>query len=118
MPDTPRVSSIMMDCADMEAMVEFWGALLDLEVAARYPDFVFMSKVNGDGPNLGFQAVPEAKTGKNRVHLDLGSANREAVVERIIELGGKRLADHEIEGFHWTTCADTEGNEFDVADAD
>ena len=118
MAGTPKVTAIMMDCNDMDAMVGFWGALLDLEEAARYPDFIFMSKVNGDGPNLGFQSVPEAKTIKNRVHLDLASPDREAVVARILELGGKHLADHEIEGFHWTTVADVEGNEFDVADAE
>lgn len=118
MAETPRVTSVMVDCADPEAMIAFWGALLDLEVAARYPDYVFMSRVNGDGPNLGFQVVPEPKTCKNRVHLDLASPDRESVVERIVELGGKRLADHSIEEFHWTTCADVEGNEFDVADAE
>ena len=114
--DRPRVTSIMMDCTDLEAMVVFWGDLLELEEAARYPDYVFMGKVNGNGPNLGFQLVPEEKTVKNRVHLDLASEDREAAVARVIELGGKRLADHELEGFHWTTCADSEGNEFDISD--
>jgi predicted enzyme related to lactoylglutathione lyase len=118
MSETPRVSAIMMDCNDMEAMAAFWGTLLDVEVAARYDDFVFMGKVNGDGPNLGFQSVPEKKTVKNRVHLDLSTPDREGLVARVVELGGSKVADHEIDGFHWTTCADSEGNEFDVADAE
>ncbi len=118
MTATARVTSVMMDCNDLDAMVAFWGDLLDLEVAAKYPDYIFMSKLNGDGPNLGFQLVPETKEVKNRVHLDLASSDREAVIARVLELGGKRLADHEIGGFHWTTCADHEGNEFDVADAE
>ena len=118
MGETPRVSAIMIDCNDMEAMVDFWGALLDLEVASRYPEFVFMTKVYGDGHNLGFQIVPEEKTIKNRVHLDLASPDREAVVERVIELGGTRLADHGDDAFKWTTCSDSQGNEFDVADAE
>ncbi len=116
--DTPRVASLVIDCNDMEELAAFWGELLDLEVAARYPDYVFLSKMNGDGPNLAFQLVPEPKTVKNRAHLDLSTPDREEVVARIEELGGKRLADHEIEGFHWTTCADPQGNEFDVADAE
>jgi catechol 2,3-dioxygenase-like lactoylglutathione lyase family enzyme len=118
MAATPRVSSIVIDCNDLDAMVAFWGALLDLEVAARYPEFVFMSKMNGDGPNLAFQLVPEEKTVKNRAHLDLAGADREAIVAKVVELGGAKLADHEIEGFHWTTCADSQGNEVDVADAE
>ena len=116
--DTPKVTAIMMDCNDVDAMVAFWGELLDLKVAARYPDYVFMSKVNGDGPNLGFQLVPEEKAGKNRVHLDLASKDREGIIARVIALGGARLHDHELEGFHWTNCADSQGNEFDVADAE
>ena len=117
MAETPRVSAIMMDCNDLDAMVAFWGSLLDLEVAARYPSYIFMSKMNGDGPNLGFQLVPEEKTVKNRVHVDFASEDREAVVAEVIALGGTRIHDHEIDGFFWTTCADSEGNEFDVADA-
>lgn len=115
---TPKVTSIVVDCNDLDAMVDFWGKLLDLEVAARYPQFVFMSRMNGDGPSLAFQLVPEEKTVKNRAHLDLAGADREAIVAKVVELGGAKLADHEIGGFHWTTCADLQGNEFDVADAE
>ena len=116
MATTPRVSAIMMDCNDMDEMVAFWGALLDLEVSATYPEFVFMSPVSEGGPGLGFQLVPEEKTVKNRVHLDLAAEDREAVVARVIELGGTRIHDHGDDAFHWTTCADPQGNEFDVAD--
>jgi predicted enzyme related to lactoylglutathione lyase len=77
-----------------------------------------MSRVSSDGPSLAFQVVPEAKTVKNRVHIDLAAEDREAVVARVIELGGTKVHDHEIDGFHWTTCADSQGNEFDVADAE
>lgn len=118
MAPTPRVSSIVMDCSDADEMVAFWGALLDLEVAARYPQFVFMSRVSNDGPSLAFQVVPEAKTVKNRVHIDLAAEDRVAVIARVIELGGTKVHDHEIDGFHWTTCTDSQGNEFDVADAE
>ena len=116
MAATPKVSAIMMDCTDMDEMVTFWGSLLDLEVGATYPEFVFMSPVAEGGPSLGFQLVPEEKTVKNRVHVDLAAENREAVVAKIIELGGMRIHDHGDEAFKWTTCADPQGNEFDVAD--
>ncbi len=118
MAETPRVSAIMIDCNDMDAMAEFWGALLDLEVAARYPEFVFMNAVSEGGPSLGFQLVPETKAVKNRVHLDLAAGDREGVVARVIELGGTRVHDHGDDAFKWTTCTDPQGNEFDVADAE
>ena len=51
------------------------------------------------------------------MHIDLAADDREKVVAKVIELGGSRVHDHEIEGFHWTICTDPQGNEFDVADA-
>ena len=64
--------------------------------------------------------VPEGKLTKNRLHLDWDSLDREADVQRLIELGATRLADHTDEemGFEWTTLADPEGNEFCILRAD
>ncbi|WP_420855842.1 VOC family protein [Thermoactinospora rubra] len=59
-------------------------------------------------PRLWFQRVPEAKTVKNRVHLDLRSDDLEAEVRRLVELGARELARHE----DWVVLADPEGNEF------
>jgi predicted enzyme related to lactoylglutathione lyase len=58
--------------------------------------------------------VPEAKTAKNRVHVDLAVADLPAAVERIVALGATRLGDFDEAGFRWTTLRDPEGNEFDV----
>jgi catechol 2,3-dioxygenase-like lactoylglutathione lyase family enzyme len=110
-----RVASIMIDTTDVERLVEFWTGLLGLEVRARYPSFVFLSRVGSDGPNLAFQVVPEAKAGKNRVHIDIHGPDREVILKRVVELGGRQIEEHEIDGFGWTTCADPEGNEFCVA---
>ncbi|RPI25490.1 MAG: VOC family protein [Actinobacteria bacterium] len=105
----------MIDTTDVDRLVEFWTQLLGLEVRARYPSYVFLSRVSADGPNLAFQVVPEAKATKNRVHIDVHAEDREAAVARVIELGGSRLADHGMGDFHWTVCADPEGNEFCIA---
>ncbi len=102
----------MLDCSDPDRMIEFWGRLLGIEVTARYPSFVWMGRLSEAGPSLAFQVVPEQKTVKNRMHLDLTVDDRERVAADVEELGGSRLADHEIEGFHWTVMADPEGNEF------
>ena len=80
---------------------------------------------DGAGPRLFFQRVPEGKTAKNRVHLDVGVSGGfdvppeqrrlavEEAVERAVDLGATRVGAHEGLGgqFH-VTCLDLEGNEF------
>ena len=73
-----------------------------------------------DVPGLPFEAmtfapVPEPKTVKNRVHLDLAPAvgTRDEEVSRVIRLGATQLADHRSpNGTGWVVLADPEGNEF------
>ena len=71
----------------------------------------------GPGSRLLFQHVPEAKSAKNRVHLDLhvGAGNRDTEVERVIALGTTRLWDGQQGSHTWVTLADPAGNEFCVA---
>ena len=59
--------------------------------------------------------VPEPKTAKNRMHLDLTAPDPEAEVARLVELGATRVADMEEWGDQWTVLQDPEGNEFCVA---
>jgi len=119
MGDAPiaKVGTVMVDCNDLDVMIEFWGKALGLEAKARHPSYVWMSRLNDGGPALAFQLVPEPKTIKNRLHLDLTADNREEFVAHVESLGGSRVADHEVQGFHWTIMADPEGNEFCVTDA-
>jgi hypothetical protein len=65
-------------------------------------------------PRVLFQAVPEAKTVKNRVHLDVrvGAERREAEVARLVDLGATELWRGAQGPFEWVTLADPEGNEF------
>ena len=112
------VGSIMIDCNDIDAMVTFWKEALELEEKVRHPEYVWLSRVSEKGPALAFQKVPEPRVGKNRIHLDLASPDPAAFVERVLELGGSRVADREAGGFHWTVLADPEGNVFCVTAAD
>ncbi|MGZ4506284.1 MAG: VOC family protein [Blastococcus sp.] len=68
-------------------------------------------------PRLLFQHVPEAKTVKNRMHLDVrvGADRREAEVERLTVLGATELWRASQGPHAWVTMADPEGNEFCVA---
>ena len=67
-------------------------------------------------PRVLFQAVPEAKTVKNRVHLDVrvGADRREAEVARLLERGATELWRASQGPYEWVTLADPEGNEFCV----
>jgi hypothetical protein len=67
-------------------------------------------------PRVLFQLVPEPKTVKNRVHLDIrvGAERREAEVARLVGLGGTELWRGAQGPFEWATLADPQGNEFCV----
>ena len=69
----------------------------------------------GGEPTWLFNKVPEPKTAKNRMHVDLAAADREAEVARLVELGAKRVTDMDEWGYQWTVMQDPEGNEFCVA---
>ncbi len=62
-----------------------------------------------------FLKVPEGKTVKNRVHLDLHADDPEAEVTRLLGLGASHVHEKKEWGSQWTTLADPEGNEFCVA---
>ncbi|MGW0554925.1 VOC family protein [Streptomyces sp. NPDC002926] len=85
--------------------------------AVRHPDDPFDEDSGmGLGRRLLFQRVPEGKTTKNRLHLDLhvGPERREAEVARLEGLGARVLYHADEPVGVWSTMADPEGNEFCV----
>ncbi|WP_405587277.1 VOC family protein [Streptomyces sp. NBC_01092] len=101
-----------------EAAVEFHARLAfrDL-VAVRHPDDPYdKDSGTGRGRRLLFQRVPEEKTVKNRLHLDLHAApgEREGEVGRLEGLGASVLRRVQEPGGEWVVMADPEGNEFCV----
>ncbi|MDC0767305.1 VOC family protein [Streptomyces sp. HD] len=101
-----------------EAVVEFHARLAfrDL-VAVRHPDDPYDKESGtGLGRRLLFQRVPEAKTTKNRLHLDLHTAagEREAEVGRLERLGASVLRQVTEPSGQWVVMSDPEGNEFCV----
>ena len=83
----------------------------------RHPDDPVDERGAGAGRRILFQTVPEPKTVKNRVHLDLlvGPDAAEAEVERLVGLGATVVSVHDGDGGRWTLLTDPEGNEFDVS---
>ncbi len=95
--------------ASEEDTVEYRGALVWKQGAA-------LTSPDPGRPRVLFQQVPEAKTVKNRVHLDLrvGADRRESEVARLVGMGATELHRASQGPYEWATLADPEGNEFCV----
>jgi predicted enzyme related to lactoylglutathione lyase len=116
-----RAVHIVIDAADPSRQAAFWAAAVGWEVAADEPDEAVVSPPGFDYPDptalpLVFVPVKEAKTVKNRVHLDLATTSDEhqaAEIERLLGLGATRAGIGQ--GMvPWEVLADPEGNEFCV----
>ncbi|MFO7293077.1 MAG: VOC family protein [Actinomycetes bacterium] len=133
---------IVIDSNDPHRIVRFWAQALGMEIEDHHDQVVAMLEAGqaeeedtvtidgrrawkegaalrdpeGRRPRILFQLVPEPKTTKNRVHLDVrvGDEHREARVEELIAAGAERLWDGQQGPFRWVTMADPEGNEFCV----
>ncbi|GAA5146355.1 VOC family protein [Pseudonocardia eucalypti] len=141
---------LVIDCADPDRLARFWAAALGYELApppagfATWNDFYRqlglpeeelvdgadrISDPHGHGPSIWFHAVPEVKTVKNRLHLDIhASGGRadpietrkqrvDAEARRLVDLGattvGALLEDGVLD--HYAVgMKDPEGNEFDI----
>jgi predicted enzyme related to lactoylglutathione lyase len=112
-----KVGAVMIDCHDPETLFEFWSAITGIEIEHNWPDYIFGTKLPDNHIRLAFQRVPEDKVVKNRLHLDLSHEDPEALITKILDLGGSRLKDHDVQGFHWTVMTDPEGNEFCITAA-
>jgi predicted enzyme related to lactoylglutathione lyase len=109
------VFGISFDAHDAPAVASFWAAALGRTVAdgASSDNATVSADPAIPGSRIGFHRVPEGKTVKNRMHLDLISTDFDAEITRLTGLGATRL--NEVNGgAHWVTLADPEGNEFDV----
>jgi hypothetical protein len=113
---TTTVAGLSIDCADPVAVAGFWSAALGRPVnpGATEENAAIDATDPASGPRLTFHKVPEPKTIKNRLHLDLRTDQYEAEKDRLIGLGATPLREFERPTFRWTTFADPEGNEFDL----
>jgi predicted enzyme related to lactoylglutathione lyase len=113
-----KVGYLVIDAVDPERLASFWCGLLAVSVDTTIGDgeFLVLSPAE-DGLTVGFQRVPEAKAGENRLHLDLVVDDLDEATAEVEKLGGRWLepgAARELEGFRWRCMADPEGNEFDI----
>jgi hypothetical protein len=108
--------AVTFDCANA-ALARFWADVLGRQVA-EHPTSEHAALLRGDGdasgPRIAFNQVPEPKTVKNRMHLDVISDTFAAETERLLGLGARMLRDVERGEARWTTFAGIEGSEFDL----
>jgi predicted enzyme related to lactoylglutathione lyase len=109
-----RFTELVVDSSDTELLARFWASALDYEITEREDDVVVIEGPDA-GPSLAFVHVPEAKTVKNRIHIDLSPRDRDQAeeVERIVALGAHRVDVGQCD-VSWVVLADPEGNEFCV----
>ncbi|OCC13472.1 VOC family protein [Streptomyces sp. PTY087I2] len=121
-----KFTELAIDCADPVALARFWCAVLGYEVQdADEDEGVVMigspevpegkSRPGPVPPTLTFARVPEGKTVKNRLHIDVNPTDREQdeEVERLLALGARRADVGQGEA-GWVVLTDPEGNEFCV----
>lgn len=109
---------LTFDCAEPVLVATFWAGAMGYVVETDPdpdPDGVFVSDPQGTAPGMFFQRVPEPKTAKNRLHLDVRpSGSMAEEVERLKGLGATVRGFIQEEGNFWTQMRDPEGNEFCV----
>jgi len=114
------VRHISFDAHDPYALALFWSELTGYTVTdedAPGDDEVLIESGQPGVPGLLFLRVPDTKTVKNRVHLDIQppSGTRDEEVKRLLGLGARIVDDRRTEdGMGWAVMADPEGNEFCV----
>ena len=138
---------LVIDCADPDRLARFWAAALGYEPAPAPAGFATwtdlyrelgvpeedlaggadrISDPEGHGPSVWFHAVPEAKTVKNRLHLDIRTGEWTDPIEtrrERVDAEASRLASlgatitgvlSDVENFYAVGMKDPEGNEFDI----
>jgi catechol 2,3-dioxygenase-like lactoylglutathione lyase family enzyme len=114
-----RIGSVVIDCNDFASMFAFWREALGyVPREDPEPDWVVMKDPNGVGPNVSLQVVPEPRVGKNRLHLDLYTADQAAEVERLLALGATRFEREAGGDEDFVVLEDPEGNLFCVIQKD
>lgn len=108
---------LVLDCKEPEALATFWRAALDYREHYRDANLAVLVPQEGIASPLLLQRVPEAKAGKNRMHLDIVVDDVEAEVRRLQALGAGRIDDgvQSLGGTRWVRMSDPEQNEFCVS---
>ncbi|HEV3266621.1 MAG TPA: VOC family protein [Acidimicrobiales bacterium] len=109
-----RLTNIVVDALDPFTVAEFWCSVLGWHIVEQSDGGVSIAAANGAWPVIDFLPVPETKTVKNRLHLDLRADGVSTPDElaRLVHLGASPVDVGQSTGATWVVLADPEGNEF------
>jgi Glyoxalase-like domain len=110
-PAVVGIAALVVDCAEPAALAGWWRRLLGGSVEVDDDGDATLHTLHAPGLAIDFLRVPEAKTVKNRLHLDLRSTDLAEATEQAVALGATR-ADDIYDGGRWQVMRDPEGNEF------
>ena len=110
-----RIGSVVIDCLNFDKMLAFWQEAL--HYVPRQPakgGWVVLRDPEGRGPNVSLNQVPKRLMGRNWLHFDLYTSDREGEVKRLLKLGAKRHRQTYEPDDDFRVLEDPDGNLFCV----
>ena len=105
------LEAVVIDVSDLDRGVAFWAAMLGCEFGPSFEP-TFRRATSASGLALVLQKAGEAKTGKNRVHLDIEVLDLDTALRQVQECGGSFVTRVDNQPGAHVVCADPDGNEF------
>lgn len=107
---------VVLDATDVDRLATFWGAALGYVPHGSWHQYRSLVDPDGVAPKLILQQVPEPRSGKNRMHLDVHAVDVAGEVDRLVGLGAERVDAQPLQeaGTVWVRMRDPEGNDFCV----
>jgi catechol-2,3-dioxygenase len=109
-----RIAAIAIDAVQPRVVADFWCSVLGWRVVEEDEGVITIAAADGSWPTIDVVPVPEKKTVKNRLHLDLRADGMPTgdELERLLGLGARRADVGQGADATWVVLADPEGNEF------
>jgi hypothetical protein len=114
-----RIQCVVVDAHDCQLLARFWSAALGWRITVETEDEWAIEPPEGSrevdvAPDILFVKVPDTKSVKNRLHFDLRPVDQQSQVQRLVDLGARRIEVGQADDGSWVVLADPEGNEFCV----
>lgn len=103
--------AVVIDAEDPARLSRWWAEVLGYQVLDEDENDVMVGAAKDTHPILYFSRAATPKAGKNRLHIDLSPEDRDAEVERLVNMGARHV-DIGQGTPSWVVLADPEGNEF------
>ena len=108
-----RLGSVVINCADIELMTQFWTSALDLKAGPLSPEGDF--RVLGGGVTaISLQVAKTPVSGRDQMHLDLFTHEQDSEVQRMLGLGAAYVRHNVDPDDDYVVMRDPEGNFFCV----